>query len=145
MFPLLILSLIVTTTYGSSPALIAGNSAVQFSFYGVHKGCIDTPTFDLQNGWCAVNGGYANDYVQVDLGELYDIHEVGTRARGLYTDGRDFEQWVKKYTLKYSATSADDSAFINYGELEGNIDNTNEARRELSPVITARYLRFIPL
>eukprot|EP01083_Nonionella_stella_P205994 749651_1 len=131
-------------TFEASP-LVEGNSAVRFSWSSIHSSCIHQPTFGNEDGWCAASIDNTNlaTYLQVDLGAVYEISAVSTRARGVYLANRhNYNQWVRNYNLKYSTT---ESAFETYGDLIGNSDSTNARYNALSRVIVARYVRFYPI
>eukprot|EP01084_Bolivina_argentea_P030043 55710_1 len=124
--------------------LIEGNYAVTFSWSTLHAACIKQPTFGQEDGWCASSNGNAGDYLQVDLGAVYEISAVATRARGVcFGQSQYFQhnQWVRKYHVKYATTWG----WIDYGDLVGNSDPTNVVTNELSKVILARFVRFYPI
>ncbi|EDO41037.1 predicted protein, partial [Nematostella vectensis] len=77
----------------------------------------------------------AEQWLQVDLGELSEVYKVATQGR------QDLNQWVKSYTLAYSR----DGALFQYLPklLSGNKDRDTVEFNSVGK-IHARYLRFYP-
>ncbi|XP_066271170.1 uncharacterized protein [Branchiostoma lanceolatum] len=91
--------------------------------------------------WCA-DSLQSGEWLQVDL------HSV-TRIAGVITQGRaDYDQWVTSHKLAFSSDGAVWNTYSEQGQekvFEGNTDRNTEVKHLLSPPVTARFVRFLPL
>ena len=93
-----------------------------------------------RNGaWSAESKSDPTSYLQVDLGSLFTISSVATAGREQCCD-----QWTTNYDLFYSADDSDPE-FTYYGNFAGNEEPLEIVTHTLSPSITARHLRFVPV
>ena len=97
------------------------------------------PAVDV-DAWCSRDNIDPLSYLQVDLGDIFQIESVSTWGR----QGQ-YEQYVSSYNLSYSI---DGVTFISDdipNPLIGNADQTTEQRNNLNSNIIAQYLRFTPI
>lgn len=85
-----------------------------------------------RSGWCA-DGQRIGDWVEVDLGDVYLVDAVSTKAS-------NWDEWVTSYQLSYAVN---ENAFTTYPvDLIGNTDASTESVSNLTSPFIARYLRF---
>ncbi|XP_068677063.1 uncharacterized protein [Montipora foliosa] len=98
---------------------------------------------NLLGGWVAFTNNL-HQWLQVDLGSYTTVTRVATQGRFKHN------QWVTKYRLEYS----DDADIFHVFKPEGanipkvfhaNEDNDTVVYNALSPSITARFIRFVPV
>ena len=108
-----------------------------FTWKDAHTHCEDPKIDGL--AWCTSSVPNPGSWLQVDLGNVYEIESVSTWGRESIAN-----QWVTSYALQYSLDSFTFTEYIG-NPLTGNSDMTTEQQNFLTPNIMARYLRFIPL
>ncbi|XP_073259033.1 uncharacterized protein [Porites lutea] len=96
-----------------------------------------------RGGWVALKNDL-NQWLQVDLGTFTRVTRVATQGR----DG--YDQWVTKYRLQYSDDGDTFHSFkvitINSAKVfPGNQDNSTVVYNPLSPPVTTRFIRLIPV
>ncbi|XP_028516413.1 EGF-like repeat and discoidin I-like domain-containing protein 3 [Exaiptasia diaphana] len=140
-----------------------------YYFYGANceKGCNVTPPVGMENGaisnssitasteyssnFAAWSGrlrhlwsswspstGRAGEWLQVDLGKTINVTGVATQGHP------DASYWVTVYRLTYKRSAS--SSFKNYKKgvfFIGNTDRSTVVKHDLSPLISARYVRLI--
>ncbi|XP_071488359.1 uncharacterized protein [Diadema antillarum] len=104
------------------------------------------------HGFWGARGTFArNEWLQVDLPELYTITAVITQGPG----DQNVVRWVTAYRLAYWSVRAmnesDDNAWLFYRDvegrqmiLEGNSDHNTESRTNLDRPIVTRKVRIMP-
>ncbi|XP_066019015.1 uncharacterized protein [Pocillopora verrucosa] len=98
---------------------------------------------NMGGGWSAMSNNF-NQWLQVDIGD-------NSRLTGVATQGMNGNnQWVSRYLIQYSSdgvtfefynATEDSSAKVFYG----NQDSDTVVKNILSPLITARYIRLMPV
>ncbi|XP_027055765.1 EGF-like repeat and discoidin I-like domain-containing protein 3 [Pocillopora damicornis] len=93
--------------------------------------------------WAAATNN-VHQWLQVDLGVYSIVTRVATQGR------HDAQQWVTKYKLMYGHHPSRFFFHRLFGnfffqEFIGNINKDTVVLHDLSPPITARYVRFLPL
>ena len=125
--------------YVSYDTVPYGMNSATFTWSGAHSDATDCQTPSVDGiAWCAPNNNNDDDYLQVNLPEVYVI-------KGVITFGRQNEdQWVKSYNLEYSL---DGNTWITDGinnPLVGNLDRT-ASRTDFDAQIVAQYVKFTPI
>ncbi|MDB9910956.1 discoidin domain-containing protein [Flavobacteriaceae bacterium] len=91
------------------------------------------------NSWTHSGGADPNPYYQVDLGQVETILAVATQGRN------SFAQWVTSYRIQYSNDGTNFTDYNGGVVLTGNTDQNTVVRNDLSPTISAQYIRFLLL
>ncbi|KAL9978700.1 hypothetical protein ACROYT_G016249 [Oculina patagonica] len=100
--------------------------------------------FNEADGWCASTPSRNDEWLQVDLGELYDVCGIATQGDSQY-DGAD--EWVTAFKLSYSQDGMTWTAYKDENgddvEFHRNGGSNTVDLHEVNP-ISARYIRFNP-
>ncbi|EDO44994.1 predicted protein, partial [Nematostella vectensis] len=89
-----------------------------------------------EGAWSASSDS-KDHFLQIDLGAVYDVTSVATQGDG------DRGDYVTAYKLKYSLDGV--FFFSLFQVFEGNKDCTSVVRRDLSPRVQAKFVRFCPV
>ena len=79
-------------------------------------------------------------YIQFMYSELYAL-SVLSEVAGVVTQG-GYAAWVPAFRVQYSLTGVNWTNVT--GNFSGNSDPTTEAAHYFSPIVKARYVRFLP-
>lgn len=94
----------------------------------------------IAGAWAARHNNH-NQWLQVNLGRACKVVKVATQGR------TDAHQWVTQFQLKYS-TNSRAFQFVKDGKkikmYKANIDRYSIVENTIDPVITAKFVRFIP-
>ena len=66
--------------------------------------------FDTADGWCASTPSSDEDWLQVDLGQLYEVCGVATQGGSQYFN---YDEWVTAFRLFYSQDGGTWTAYTN--------------------------------
>ncbi|XP_048581735.1 uncharacterized protein LOC5517020 isoform X2 [Nematostella vectensis] len=96
-----------------------------------------------EGAWSASSDS-KDHFLQIDLGAVYDVTSVATQGDG------DRGDYVTAYKLKYSLDGVSWEYCLEMGKkdsqvFEGNKDCTSVVRRDLSPRVQAKFVRFCPV
>ena len=86
------------------------------------------------SAWCAAGNDKDNPWIQVDLGSEYWINAISLQGRG-----DTYNQYVKKFRIKYSRT--DENNLRNLDEFFGNNDTSTVVKRYFKEPVLARIIR----
>ncbi|XP_078351549.1 uncharacterized protein LOC144636260 [Oculina patagonica] len=97
------------------------------------------------DGWCAKTADNNDDWLQVDLGKMFQVCGVATQGDGYYDNSNS---WVTDFKLSYSA---DGNTWTTYKDENGTElefhregDSFTVDRHKLPVPVSARYIRFHP-
>ncbi|XP_028519353.1 contactin-associated protein-like 5 [Exaiptasia diaphana] len=83
----------------------------------------------------------AGEYLQVDLGSIYEVPKVATQGRP-----HMHSAWVSSYSLSYAVTNGNFIDYKVHGALKvfpGNFDRDTIVTNKLPVTVRFRYIRFV--
>ena len=130
-----------TDTNAKSPSGVPWKDLIRPSRSLLHK--TSTRLELSESCWCSSNNG-PNDFIQVNLGQLYLVNEIQTRGRG----GNACNQYMKAYKIGYVHHEQKvEVRLLNLqdGDLfDGNYSETEIASNKYFKPFIAQYIKLYP-
>ncbi|XP_078380198.1 lactadherin-like [Oculina patagonica] len=127
----------------SNPSVIPGNHLTASS----QRGALYQPAYGRLgstsgDGWCAKEADRNDDWLQVDLGNIFEVCGVGSQGNR----EKDIDEWVTAFTISYSLYGSRWERYKdgNNEEFEFLRSGRSINQQRLPVPLVARYIRFHP-